>query len=129
MAIDILKSLANDIKAVGDETRARPQVEVTPEAPIAKGLTAGVVHSLRKQAFAAGAAHEDLAVGVRRERAPGEPPVVPVRRISTPLQTSPAQPIAKSCNTCQTVHKSDVTCPRCEFNRRSSEAGPTRFRG
>lgn len=96
----------------------------TGDIELGKGLTAATVAS-----FKAAAAYEDRQVGVKRRAAAGEPPIVPVRRVQTPFATTPVEAISKSCSTCQTVHKSDRPCPKCEHNSRITEAGPVRFRG
>jgi len=64
-----------------------------------------------------------LNVGTDRVAPPHEPPVVPVRRVATPLP--PLQPceVMKSCEVHGYFHKSTVPCPLC-VRADVQEAGP-----
>lgn len=118
-ALTLLKSVTAQLE------KACGQHEVVPEKPseedVEKGLKAAAVLSMARQArlhaYGAGQMNEGAGIGTIRIRGEHETPVVPVRRVETPIQTlAPAGSTPdtfSSCNGCGVIHKSAQPCPRC----------------
>lgn len=126
-ALDLLKSTTAELSKAGmycampGEPKKDDEDE-DKKAEVEKGLKAAAVLGLARAArlheYGAQQMHEGSGIGTIRVRAPHEPPVVPVRRVDTPVQTlAPAGVTPESfaaCGGCGLIHKSAQPCPRCE---------------